>query len=242
MHKTCIIIPCYNEAHRIDAAAFENFLSKEKDFTFCFADDGSTDDTIKVLQQIQLGFKGRVFITRQEINNGKAAVVRKAVLEMNGLAQFDYLGYFDADLSTPLEASVEFVNFLEQNENYKIVFGSRIDKPGVVIKKLYYRYLAGRSFSLLVNRLFGLTLYDTQCGAKIFRKDIALVAFEEPFVSKWLFDIEIILRLRKAYSNADLFIKEEALLQWVNKKGSKITFNDLLKLPWQMLKMRKKYC
>lgn len=241
MAKTCIIIPCYNEAHRLDIVFIENFLSKENDLALCFGDDGSTDDTMTVLQGMQLNFPGRIFIVSAEMNVGKAEIIRKGVNEMYSKAAFDYFGYFDADLSTPLEAALPFINFLEQNHLCQIVFGSRIDKPGTIIHKNYFRHFAGRTFSFLVNHYFHLTLYDTQCGAKIFRKEIVPLAFNQPFLSRWLFDIEIILRLRKYYSNGDTFIEEKALLLWVNKKGSKITLIDLLRLPAQLFSIKQKY-
>ncbi|MGE5107094.1 MAG: glycosyltransferase [Sphingobacteriales bacterium] len=241
MPKTCIIIPCYNEAQRLDIVSFENFLSKEDDFALCFGDDGSTDDTMIILQRMQSNFPGRIFVVREELNVGKAEIVRKGINEMYSKAVFDYFGYFDADLSTPLEVALTFIGSLEQNRVQQIVFGSRIEKPGTVIQKNYFRHISGRTFAFLVNQYFHLTLHDTQCGAKIFRKEIVPLAFDEPFISRWLFDIEIMLRLRKQYSNDDSFIEEKALLLWVNKKGSKITLSDLLRLPVQLIKIKRNY-
>jgi dolichyl-phosphate beta-glucosyltransferase len=241
MSRTCLIIPCYNEANRLDADAFAEFLSGAKDISICFGNDASTDGTLDVLQKIQSKYNERVFIVSHDKNRGKAEIVRKGVNEMYKLSRFDYFGYFDADLSAPLGACSGFIKYLEQNINCQAVFGSRIEKPGVVIKKIYLRHLAGRIFSLVVNYLFKLRLYDTQCGAKLFRKEIVPLVFNEPFISRWLFDIEIILRLRKFYLKDGGVIEEKPLLLWVNKKGSKITVADLLKLPKQMLEIKRRY-
>ncbi|MBI2731462.1 MAG: glycosyltransferase [Sphingobacteriales bacterium] len=241
MQGICIIIPCYNEASRLDENSFQQFLLERKEFSICFADDGSTDDTIRILNKIQSEFRGRVFIVRSGLNVGKAEIIRKAINEMSAEKVFEYYGYFDADLSAPLEAAIPFVDFLVKNKEKQIVFGSRIDKPGTVIYKNYLRHIAGRIFSLIVNNYFKLTLYDTQCGAKVLRREIVPVIFAEPFVSRWLFDIEIILRLRKHFGEDNIFVEETALLYWANKKGSKITLKDLLRLPSELVTIKKKY-
>ena len=241
MPKTCLIIPCYNEADRLDILPFENFLSAAKNFSICFADDGSTDDTRNVLHSFQSKFPGRVFLVTQDINRGKAEIVRAGVNAMYALSEFDYLGYFDADLSSPLSEAFSLVNFLDSHSNCQVVFGSRISKTGAVIRKNYLRHFAGRLFSSMVNYYFNISLYDTQCGAKIFRKEIAPLAFDEAFLSRWLCDIEIILRLRKSFDDGDAFVSEYPLKTWINKKGSKIKLADLLKLPGELISIKKKY-
>lgn len=222
-------------------AAFENFISIEKDFTLCFVDDGSTDDAMKLLEALQLKNPGKVFLIRSKQNKGKAEAVRAGVLQMNGNGQFDYLGYFDADLSTPLMTAVDFVAELEEHKQIQILFGSRIPKNDAVIRKNYLRHLAGRCFSFIINHYFNIGLYDTQCGAKLFRKQIVPLVFAKEFVSRWLFDIEIILRLRKKYSTNEV-MKEVPLKQWINKKGSKIKLSDLFNLPAEMRKIKSAEC
>lgn len=233
MPQTCLIIPCYNEAGRLAMSAFENFLLTEKEFALCFVDDGSTDQTFNLLQTAEVKFPGRVFLIKMEHNCGKAEAVRKGVIEMFETNRYEYIGYFDADLSAPLPVAKDFVTILESKKHLKIIFGSRINKKGVVIKKNYLRHLAGRCFSFVVNHYFSINLYDTQCGAKVFRREMAPLIFKYPFVSRWLFDIEIILRL-----DDNAVLQEEPVSQWINKKGSKIKFVDLLKLPAEMKKIK----
>lgn len=237
MPQTCLIIPCYNESERLDTAAFEDFISTEKDFALCFVDDGSTDNTVERIETLQLKNPAKVFLLKLKKNSGKAEAVRTGVEQMTLKNQFDYLGYFDADLSTPLRTAKEFVQILELNKSTVIVYGSRMPQRDAVISKNYLRHLAGRCFSFVINHYFHIDLYDTQCGAKLFRKEIVSPVFEKEFVSRWLFDIEIILRLRKKYSGVEM-IKEVPLKQWINKKGSKIKLGDLFELPAEMQKIK----
>jgi glycosyltransferase involved in cell wall biosynthesis len=238
MPQTCLIIPCYNEAERLDLAAFERFISTEKDFAICFVDDGSTDETINLLQLLQNKNPEQIFLVRLKENSGKAEAVRKAVTEMNSKQRFDFLGYFDADLSAPLSAATAFIQMLEDNSQLQIIFGSRLPVKGASIKKNYLRHLAGRCFSFIINHYFNIQLYDTQCGAKVFRSEIVPIVFEKKFISRWLFDIEIILRLRNFYGT-DNRVKEAPMNEWENQKGSKIKLSDLFKLPAEMRAIKK---
>jgi glycosyltransferase involved in cell wall biosynthesis len=237
MPQTCLIIPCYNEAKRLDIAAFEKFLSTEKDFAICFVDDGSTDDTVNLLKSLQSRNPGKIFLIKLDQNKGKAEAVRAGVLQMNAKEQFDYFGYFDADLSTSLVTAKDFEQILATYKEVQILFGSRMPQQGALIRKNYLRHLAGRCFSVVINHYFNIDLYDTQCGAKLFRKKIVPLVFEKEFISRWLFDVEIILRLKKKYSGVKT-VKEIPLKQWINKKGSKIKLSDLFKLPAEMRKIK----
>lgn len=241
MSSVCLIIPCYNESKRLNLHHFESFLSAHQNYSICFADDGSTDNTGQLLKQLQGLFPQRITLFKAANNNGKAAIIRKAINSMYSKTHFDYYGYFDADLSTPLAAAIPFVQLLEVNPALQMIYGSRIEMPGVEIHKNYLRHLGGRIFSFIVNHYFDLTLYDTQCGAKVMRSAIVPVVFDTPFITRWLFDIEIILRLRKKKLDDKVAIKEVPLQYWSNRKGSKITVADLLKLPMEMIRIKKHY-
>jgi dolichyl-phosphate beta-glucosyltransferase len=241
MPNTCIIVPCYNEAVRLNKAAFIDFLSKEKNISICFGDDGSTDATLAVLQSISAVFPERVLIICQKTNGGKASIIRESAKEMFNRNSFDYIGYFDADLSSPLEAALPFVAFLEATPGCNIVFGSRIENGEAIIKKTYFRHYSGRLFSFFINRLFLIGLYDTQCGAKVFRSSLVPLLFDKPFISRWLFDIEIILRLRSQQPFNARGIEEKPLEKWINQPGSKIKFTELLMLPFQLIKIKNRY-
>ena len=240
MPQTCLIIPCYNEEMRLNTAAYIDFL-KRYDISLCFVDDGSGDNTYQKLLFIQEQFSSKVFIKKLSGNKGKAEAVREGILFCRNENGFDYLGFYDADLSAPLETAANFINHLSGNEPVKVVFGSRIKTKATFIKRNYWRHIGGRIFSFIINHYLHIKLYDTQCGAKVFKKEIIEPVFAEPFLSRWLFDIEILLRLRKFYNHNDSFVAEIPLPEWKNRRGSKITAGDLIHLPGELRRIKKKY-
>jgi hypothetical protein len=98
----------------------------------------------------------------------------------------------------------------------KAVLGSRVNKLGSNIKRSYVRHVIGRLIATFLGATVKVHAYDSQCGAKIFRKEVIEKAFGEPFDTKWLFDVEIILRLKGEP------LLECPLREWINVGGSKI--------------------
>jgi glycosyltransferase involved in cell wall biosynthesis len=99
--STIIVVPCYNEAARLDSAAFARFLTSESNVRFVFVDDGSKDATAEVVRAIGREWPDRVHLLQLARNQGKAEAVRSGILEAARL-QPDLIGYWDADLATPL--------------------------------------------------------------------------------------------------------------------------------------------
>jgi glycosyltransferase involved in cell wall biosynthesis len=81
--KTGIIIPCYNEEKRLDVTAFLNFIQKENDFHLCFVNDGSNDNTIDILKDIQSCNPLQTSVIDVKKNLGKAAAVRTGAKYLN---------------------------------------------------------------------------------------------------------------------------------------------------------------
>ena len=82
----------------------------------------------------------------------------------------------------------------------------------------------GRILATFISNMLNLAVYDTQCGCKIFKRELLPIAFKDPFLSRWLFDVEIFYRLKNHYSAEQLksFSKEIPLASWVDQGGSKI--------------------
>lgn len=112
-----IIIPCYNEAQRLPVAEFQSFLKKDFDFktTFLFLNDGSDDQTIDVLQVLK-NSTNQIEILDLKQNVGKAEAIRQGALSIDDTL-YDFIGYFDADLATPLS---EITNLLETSKRILI--------------------------------------------------------------------------------------------------------------------------
>lgn len=239
--KTCIIIPCFNEAERFKREAYLSFLQQVPDIDLCFVNDGSGDDTLQVLQEIQAMQPARIKVVDCRDNQGKAEAVRRGFLHVLEQGGYDALAFADADLATPLAEMRRLVKILENEPEVSIVMGSRIERMGVTIERKLYRHFTGRIFAAVISFLFRLDAYDTQCGAKVFRKDIAKAVFEEPFLSKWLFDVEILLRVRSMRDDYNRIISEVPLDVWLEQGNSKIRFAHLLRMPCQLLKIYSRY-
>src|SRR5690606_22509226 len=105
-------------------------------------------------------------------------------------------GFFDADLATPLTEIRWLLQWGEREKKTGMIIGARVNLFGSThISRYMLRHYFGRFFATIVSNMLGISIYDTQCGAKLFRADMATVLFGRPFLSRWLFDIELIYRL-----------------------------------------------
>jgi glycosyltransferase involved in cell wall biosynthesis len=234
LKRICLVIPCYNEEHRLDIDEYRKFSGR---MDFLFVNDGSSDGTLKLLEREVSGFAS---VLSLEKNSGKAEAVRRGMMHMRTLPSYDgieWAGFWDADLATPLdevENILKFGDFICPEAD--AVFGSRIYRLGSEIKRSPVRRLLSRFFCFIFKTLYRIETYDSQCGAKIFRKKTIDDAFSEPFISKWIFDVEIILRLKNSR------LVEYPVKKWVDVKGSKVVkFGNIVTISRDVFKLWKKY-
>lgn len=233
-----IVIPCYNEEERLKAAEFQKFIIDSTGFHICFVNDGSKDDTLKVLETLRKGREDYISIVDCKQNGGKAEAVRQGVLSMVDKGQFDFIGYLDADLSTNFSDFEDLARTISTND-YKIVSGSRINRMGANIAKEDSRAIISLSINKIIQKILGMKFQDTQCGAKVMTKDVARLVFAEPFDTRWLFDVEIFLRMKKHFGkeNVQALICEQPLKRWVHEDGSKLSMKDSFKILWQLFQI-----
>jgi dolichyl-phosphate beta-glucosyltransferase len=236
-----IVVPCYNEAGRLPVAEFVAFLNNNKSVTICFINDGSKDSTLEILNQIKSAFEANVHVVSHEKNFGKAESVRRGVLYCADRLSFDNIAYLDADLATSLNECLELSEYL--NDEICFCFGSRILRIGSVIERSYMRHIIGRILATFISWVLKLKVYDTQCGCKLIKRDLAIKLFEEPFLSKWLFDVELFARIIKIYGRQDCIskMKEIPLRKWVEKGGSKVKLTYAFRLWIDLIRIKRKY-
>lgn len=241
-----VVVPCYNEAERLSVDSFREFAAEHPEVRFLFVNDGSTDDTSIVLESLAATEPQRFEHMDQGQNQGKAEAVRRGML--HALAQpARYVGYWDADLATPLAEILRFIDVLESHPERDICFGSRVRLLGRDIERNPLRHYLGRMFATVASHVLALPVYDTQCGAKLFRVTRSSThLFEEPFSVNWTFDVEIVARLqalavsRRGRSAADS-IYELPLNEWRDVAGSKVHAADFFAAFIEMLKLWRKY-
>jgi dolichyl-phosphate beta-glucosyltransferase len=241
--KTCIIIPCYNEELRLPKDDIIQFLNQSSDVHLCFANDGSTDKTVEVVQGIKEKFPETVSILDFNENSGKAEAVRKSMIELGGQNNYDFIGYFDADLATPLSQINLLLAEIIKKESIILTMGSRVKRLGTDIARKPMRHYLGRVFATCVSMVLDIPVYDSQCGAKIFRSSAVAVVFKEPFISKWIFDVEVLMRIKKLYgtSQVNQYILEVPLEEWKEIGNSKVGLKGFIKAPAELLKIYFKY-
>ena len=221
--KLSIIIPAYNESHRI-AFAIEkvnSYLeSKDIESEIIVVDDGSKDETLEIAKSLRNKIP-RLKVLNNEYNRGKGYAVKKGILSGSG----DTLLFLDADLSTPIEETDKFLNEVER---YDVLVGSRkVKGANVVIKQPWHRVFLGGCFSLIIRHLFNIDeIDDTQCGFKMFTKEAAQKIFSNLTIERFSFDVEV---LYLAYC-FDFRVKQLPVTWYNNSKSSVEPLRDGLRM------------
>lgn len=241
-----VIIPCFNEENRLRPGLFTRFLQVEPAFNFLFVDDGSRDNTLERLEEIRAASPGRVEILRLERNLGKAEAVRRGFLR--GM-QFEtsYLAFWDADLATPLETLPSFLGVFLKKPGVEIVLGSRVKLLGHDIRRNECRHYLGRVFATSASLALGVSVYDTQCGAKMFRNTpLVRGLFKESFLSRWIFDVELLMRYlrdlgKTGEARASESLYELPLPVWHDVAGTKLKPFDFVRAFFELVRIKLSY-
>ena len=229
-----LVVPCRNEASRLQAPVFLHFIARRPFVRLLFVDDGSVDGTMAALERLAQEAPAGIRAMRLPMNQGKAEAVRRGLLEaMEGNPAL--VGFWDADLATPLTAIDDFLNVAAKLPGVDVFLGSRVLLMGRDIRRKASRHYLGRVFATAASLALNLPVYDTQCGAKVFRANDALRrVLGEPFRSRWVFDVEILARyLALPVEDGGVprasRIYELALPAWHHVPGSKLTAGDVVR-------------
>lgn len=238
--KTIIVVPCYNESKRLQQDTFLDYVERHDDVAFLFANDGSRDNTLEVLQTLTARHE-RLLLLDIQPNGGKAEAVRKGMLHAAEHYKPQYIAFWDADLATPLDEIEPMVTWADKG--YDAVMGLRLMRLGAKVKRKPLRHYLGRCFATVASMMLNLPVYDTQCGSKLFRTEIVEAIFPEQFITRWLFDVELLARYKKLYGveRATDKIYEFPLFQWQDIDGSQLKSRDFFKAPRELFKIWRKY-
>ena len=240
MPDVCLVVPCYNEAARLRMADFLEHIDTHPRSCLCFVNDGSTDETAAALDSLVKGRPGRIFALTLAQNSGKGEAVRQGINHAAAMQRFAFVGYWDADLATPLSELAPMLDTMERAPDCQLVLGSRWRRLGSDIHRSAIRHALGRVFATAASLALDLPVYDSQCGAKVCRAESAGALFGEPFITRWLFDVEVLARLRAHASMQDAAI-ELPLSRWRDVGGSRLGWMQMAAAPLGLLKIRLRY-
>jgi glycosyltransferase involved in cell wall biosynthesis len=242
--KLSLVVPCYNEARRFDAKAWADALLRIDSLQLLFVNDGSRDETATMLARF-VAEQPRARLLDLPKNQGKAEAVRQgmlAALDDGG----EFIGFWDADLATPLDEVPRFVEVFRLHPELDMVLGSRVKLMGRNITRRASRHYLGRVAATAISNTLGLAIYDTQCGAKLFRNDAALrEVISSPFVTRWIFDVELLARYidvhRRQRETVAERIYELPLMTWRDIEGSKVRAGDFFRAAIDLWKIERRY-
>lgn len=241
MSEAIYVIPCYNEEHRLQVDEVLA-LARRPGMRILLVDDGSRDGTRSKLEGICRGSADRASWISLERQSGKAEAVRQGMLHaMSAFPLADFVGYLDADLSTPIREAERLVTEA-RTSGASVILGARVALLGRNIVRSPGRHLLGRIFASGASAAVGLRVYDTQCGAKLFRVNATLkAALASRFLSRWAFDVELLGRLLNGTSEVSGMQEREflevPLLEWSDVPGSKLRLRHMARSAFDLIRI-----
>lgn len=209
-----VIIPAFNEERRIGKTLdhIRDYLTEKNiNYELIVVDDCSTDNTPQIVRQLMTEDE-HVIMLRNGRNRGKGYSIKRGMLNAKG----DYLLYTDADLSTPVEEFDKFTEWLDKG--YDIIIGSRVIKgANILIPQPPYRILMGVVFRTFRRLLMLYHIFDTQCGFKCYRREVAYEIFPRQRIKGFTFDVEI-LYIADKYN----YRIKEVPIRWLDDTDSRV--------------------
>lgn len=233
-----LVVPCFNEAARLKCDVFSDAVRERAWLEVLFVNDGSSDATGAMIDELAGAQPGRIHTLHLARNLGKSGAVREGVLAALQ-SEADLCGYWDADLATPLP-ELDGMRDLFSDDVF-LVMGVRVPLRGRHVHRRRSRHLLGRSFAYVASLVLDTNLYDTQCGAKVFRNnDVARHVFRDAFTARWVFDVEVLARIAsydRAHGSSVLCegIIEHPLTTWHDVQGSRLRPRDFLRAGFDLM-------
>jgi len=186
-----IIIPAYNEEDRLGGTLdkyIEYFGQKNIDFLIVL--NGCTDGTINVVEKYKKKYPNLVSYLDFQEAIGKGGAIREGFK----VAEAEYISFLDADASTSPE---EFQKLIDNIDKADGVIASRWKKGSKIIGASFIREVVSIGFIVFVKVLFWMSYVDTQCGAKIFKKEVIKKIVPQMSVNNMTVDVEILYLIKK---------------------------------------------
>jgi len=227
--KISIIIPAYNEEGRIERTvrAYHQFFSEKQQqnnlaFELVIVLNGCKDKTLRVVEQVRNDLGSQIIVINLR-EAGKGLAIKAGFADAL-TRENDLIGFVDADMAT---APTAFYDLIMNSNNADGVIASRY-MPGAKItpeRPAYKRWGSRLIYEPYVWLLFGLSYYDYQCGAKLFKRAVIERITPQLTVAQWAFDVELLYLCKK-----NGFIIKEIPTVWHDQADSKLTLRGGLRM------------
>lgn len=232
-----VIIPAYNEEKNFRKGVLrevDDYLKKQNySWEVVVVDDASSDKTASLVEGFVKNKKTWHLV--RNLHQGKAQTVMTGLEKARG----QYRLFTDFDQSTPIS---EVEKFLEKARDFDVVIGSREIKGAKRENEPFYRHLMGKVFNFLIQVLVIRGIHDTQCGFKLFKKEVVKAIFPKLKIAKkkaagaytGAFDVELLFLAKKAG-----FKVVEMPIHWRHIKTTRVSpLRDSLRMFFEILKIR----
>ena len=236
-----LVVPCYNEESRLNVQYWFEVIRKHTEVNFLFVDDGSKDETLRVLRSIQI--LPNVQVLPLKNNSGKGEAVRQGFHQVFRAKNVSFpepmiVGFLDCDgafSQDDLQAIIEQSRrLLIDGGGYEALISSRVKLLGRKIERSNFRHIVGRLIATFISLGWPNAPYDSQSGFKMFLVTNDLQAtISKEFQTKWFFDLEILSSLRIGA------IYEFPLNEWTEVNGSHLDLTSIVGVLREVLKVRR---
>lgn len=225
-----IVIPCFNEQSRLPAslASVTAYMEETgREFEIILVDDGSSDGTAAVIresEQVHDSVRGVIL----PCNRGKGRALAEGVRQSRGVLVLTS----DADFSAPIDELPKLEEAISGGAD--VAAGSRAKRGAREVDQPVHRRIMGKAFNLLVQALVLPGVWDTQCGFKLFRGDVAREVFGRLRTDGFAYDVEVLYRARQSG-----YAVREVPVRWINSPTSRVqTFRHSTQMLRDLLRIR----
>lgn len=227
------MIPAYNEEQRLPralAGVAEYYGGQAYPFDVAVVSDGSTDGTDDLVTDFANDHP-EFHLLSYKPNRGKGCAVRTGMLAAKG----DLVLFCDADLATPPEETEKLLEHMANGAD--IAIGSRpLKESSLEVRQPWYREAFGRTANKFIQLLGIRGIKDTQCGFKMFRREVAQDVFKRCEVDGFSFDVEALMIAKDLGYRID-----EVPIRWADQAGSKVVlWRDAPKALFNLIRLRMK--
>ena len=222
--RTSLIVPAYNEEDRIEAVLlkYANSFPSAEIIVVCDGTDNTKDivgeDFKKYLNIKLLSFEKKL---------GKGG----GIIEGFKVAKGERVGFVDADESVEPDDVKKMFDLLSDYEG--VIASRKLRESIILVRPPLKRRIASKTFNILMRVIFGLDFKDTQCGAKVFRKEAVKDVLSELTTKGFEFDVELLWRLKnKGYEVTEFPIT------WKHSEGSSFSLSNAPKMFFSLLGVR----